>query len=1073
MTHRSRLRNVGRAVSIVLTLVVGSTPIGARTCPPDTPPDCAVSDQFAAGRIEFSSLTGSYDASGTERYFEGEEYEDTFTVRSDLTIALVGGPSANFLDIACDGTVSGQGKDRISGTIDREPLVAGMTCPGGIQVGSPTIDGTGNASWNVVIERMYSISGQVTGTGELELELSIDSATLEFLSDSRFSENNDCEWREWTAGISGLDLSRSTPDVERLRLSDTSYDPSDGAAWNPEVEVLDPVPWLERVGKLFQLGAYYDYGPGAGVFSSPQLLTQAAYDGLDPFDLSLYNAFFFLQGVSVSLDGSMEADAKEPVVTDMSLDEPSAFLEGVPVDTSVTVTVDWRDADAPHQVEFTYGGTVETVPAGGDETTWTFDASESAISIRARAVSASGESQAWEVATPKVALPEWAGDTGDWSGSAGVRYEATLDWPISLATTQSIDSLPLVSGLWGIEGSAMSEYGAAARSSGAPSSGTFDTSASLRLAGRGFQFEMQGGTSTTLSCGELTTQGNADATLTGLRWEKTIHPVTAIPGLSAAVCGLSGLLCDLVESLGPEGEVTLDLAGSGQFSDDGSDITWNGGTLTGVLDARITASPIPRFARGIVDLGIEGGGSGCLDFSFEPDFLLDRVGGEIHVGAFASFLGLSVAPSHDWPFGGGCARSGVDSRGAGRRDPAGFVPADGNLAMALSDTWGAAVWSAVPAGAERPAGNLMLRLWDGTAWEPIVALTDGSDAHSAPSAEFDTAGRLLVVHQHSAATPPTHAVDFDAYADTLELHSTMIDPATATILDTDVLTDNATSDFGASLVRDALGGVHLFWVRGDGADLFGTGAPLELLTRSWDAVLGSWSAEEVVASGLTGVLGWSAAAGSGGDRFVALLVDLDLDLGGADDREVFSIERLDGLGWQTPVRVTNDSVADTAPLAGFEASGPVVLWQREGAVWQVRGGVASEALAADPAAPGGALGTRLADGLLVASEEGLLALWPESARLVSLREEADTMGGSVWTLPTPWSPADVAQTVHAARVSGNDWVVGRADRAFSPGGGGLEDSLLPLFERRVWLEDVFEDGFESGDVTAWNGSTVE
>ena len=39
-------------------------------------------------------------------------------------------------------------------------------------------------NWNIEIERTYSITGNVTAVGELELELSIDTANFTFLNDS-------------------------------------------------------------------------------------------------------------------------------------------------------------------------------------------------------------------------------------------------------------------------------------------------------------------------------------------------------------------------------------------------------------------------------------------------------------------------------------------------------------------------------------------------------------------------------------------------------------------------------------------------------------------------------------------------------------------------------------------------------------------------------------------------------------------------------------------------------------------------------------------------------------------------
>ena len=70
--------------------------------------------------------------------------------------------------------------------------------------------------------------------------------------------------------------------------------------------------------------------------------------------------------------------------------------------------------------------------------TWDFDAGESGTTIMAEAIQGSERSEPYTINTPKVTLPGWAGTSSDWSGSSGVRYEATLDWPVSLETTRTL-----------------------------------------------------------------------------------------------------------------------------------------------------------------------------------------------------------------------------------------------------------------------------------------------------------------------------------------------------------------------------------------------------------------------------------------------------------------------------------------------------------------------------------------------------------------------------------------------------------------------------------------------------------
>ena len=167
----------------------GSAPL---SCPVDPPPgECDVTDQFTSGRMAFTQLNGSYEINGTEEYIYDEDYDwlisDEFETSGTLEVELVDGAEANYLDINCDGTVTGQGKDKISGIINKT-YIDSAVCPNGTIFEIPANE----MDWNIEINRSYSITGTVTNTGELELELSIDTAELSILNDSTFIDNPDC-----------------------------------------------------------------------------------------------------------------------------------------------------------------------------------------------------------------------------------------------------------------------------------------------------------------------------------------------------------------------------------------------------------------------------------------------------------------------------------------------------------------------------------------------------------------------------------------------------------------------------------------------------------------------------------------------------------------------------------------------------------------------------------------------------------------------------------------------------------------------------------------------------------------
>lgn len=138
----------------------------AQSCPTSPPPSCGVDDQIAAGRWNADRASGSDGFNGSERYCEFEDHgtvvADYSPVSGTLSGTKLGGPDQIFLDIDCDGTVTGRGRERISGVIAKnEAVVEPVLC----------LDSPCDMARNVTIERTYDITGNVTGTGTGQLDL--------------------------------------------------------------------------------------------------------------------------------------------------------------------------------------------------------------------------------------------------------------------------------------------------------------------------------------------------------------------------------------------------------------------------------------------------------------------------------------------------------------------------------------------------------------------------------------------------------------------------------------------------------------------------------------------------------------------------------------------------------------------------------------------------------------------------------------------------------------------------------------------------------------------------------------
>lgn len=1027
----------------------------AADCPPDPPPpDCDNNGQFLGGRWDLSQISGSYTLSGDEVFFpylSDPQVQDDYHTSGTLTVTMNGGATENYLDVGCDGTVTGQLKERITGTVDKSEDVwyfDPQYC----------INQPYDMSWTVTIERTMSVTGTVTGTGQLDLDLSVDTATFDF--NGSLAASYDCVFIQGSDSFQGFDVSG---DVEQVRMAG-GYDPDNGT-FSPTITQLGAKTWVDDILHRLKLNGQHQYQDDT-ITVSPSL---DGPGGSQP-SMQEYNQYFIQDAVTVAGSVQAQAEPKTPEITSLELQEPSQYLSDVPVTTDVVAEIDWH-GQPPGTVEFTYGGTTETV-AGGDTVTWSFDAGESGTTIEAVAVSGNERSEPYVINTPKVQLPAWAGSSSDWSGSSGVTYEATLDWPVSLETTRTLDTVSLFTGLWGISGSASSEFNATANSNGSPGSGDMTTDAEFKFAGRSGELHMDGPNQTTLSCDELTTTGSATGEVTGSEWQKTLSPFSVVPGLQAAACGLSGLLCSAVNSVGIKGTASATVTGTATYSDDGAEIRWDGGSLGGSITGRISAgASIPPPLSSVAGVEVWGSATGCIEFTVAPDLELTTVGGTLDAGASAWFMGQTASADEQWPFGDGCSKSAAAT--TKNTTTTGWVPADGQLAMAATRSGGVltgiAVWTETPAGQTRPSGDIWYRFETDGVWGPAAQLTADADSDVAPTVGFDAAGRALIVYQRSTAPLPAGVADLPAFADTYELHWAAVDPATGLPVDGGQLTANATHDFGPRLRRDATGDLHLFWQRADGIEIAGTpAAPVSILVDSWDAASATWAGETVAAGGLEHTFGWSPAAHSSDEMLIGLVVDTDGDLATGDDRELFQISRTGG-SWALPMQVTSNLVADDAALAAFGPAGDAVLvWRRGGEAWQLRGDLlGAPAMAfttADPAKDDG-VGVELAAGAITADADGAAVLWTEGIAASFARERGPSSG---WDVPSSPFATGESESVHFMDWLGGRLVAGYAVRAFGTG-PGLEPTVEPRFAELESIE-VFADGFEGGDLGLWSAS---
>jgi len=121
----------------------------------------------------------------------------------------------------------------------------------------------------------------------------------------------------------------------------------------------------------------------------------------------------------------------------------------------------------------------------------------------------------------------------------------------------------------------------------------------------------------------------------------------------------------------------------------------------------------------------------------------------------------------------------------------------------------------------------------------------------------------------------------------------------------------------------------LVWVSNQWNDEIGTAAfPNDIHYTTYDGA--AWSAAADAAIDIPSVLK-SSLAYNGAEAYYVYIDDGDDNLETLEDRELYSMW-FDGTAWQTPVRLTNDSVEDANPIVAWNVTAMqwLVVWYSEG-----------------------------------------------------------------------------------------------------------------------------------------------
>jgi hypothetical protein len=602
-----------------------------------------------------------------------------------------------------------------------------------------------------------------------------------------------------------------------------------------------------------------------------------------------------------------------------------------------------------------------------------------------------------------------------WSYEETKVQGSPLNWPISLAATVTISDISFLTGIWGITGSVTFQFDVGANSTGSPVGGALVTNIQFSTPKRTQSLSLTGSHQTTLGINGLTATGDFSTSPVSANLTQHVSLFDVIPGAGAAL-GKFGRIISGGVGLTIEGSLTGQASGSYAAIPSEANPRFTSGTLTANADLKATINTVPKFARGVINLAISGGGGVTIVINLAPSPSVSSLKGYANFGLKVKFFKLvdeelekewGERPIFSSPPLASRISEGPTSGGAASVTLADDqLPAQGDIDLVRTSNGAFIVNSGDHSSLPAPASEITLRKADWRSWETTLIPDDSGKSNFAPTVVPATnnlnldrtwipnLNNGLIVWAQADGAVPASSADYAAYMNSSDIMFRYFTDSYFFRIEANerTLTDNALADFGPELI---LGSddkqARLFWVRGDGLDLTGHTTALQVLTRNWIAYdpaasdadpSTAFSAETVALSGLHNILDWRVTAWDSQNAAIACVVDVNGDSATDTDREIYLVRQISGT-WEAPVRVTDNVLCDDCPVLLFEDVNHLVLsWRQDGQVV----GTMEYDISSTPTLWFGsnsraALAWHLAQLVYRPSEDSLAAIWPEDTGL--------------------------------------------------------------------------------------------